>query len=256
MTDKTNNNLNGKIALVTGAATGLGKQVASQLVAAGAKVALLGRTRHKLEALAAELGAAAYPVVADVADPDQVRAAFAEVDGHFGPLDILVNNAALYVPFRIEDADDQGLIDTFNTNLLGAAFCMREAVKRMKPKGQGDILNVSSESTRNPFPYLTVYAASKGGLETLSAGLRTELGEYGIRVAVLRVGHMKGVDANASLANWKEGELEQAFALWQKTGHASFTGAGVDTSTVAATVLAALTLPREANMDIFEVRSA
>ena len=217
MSDISNNELKGKVAIVTGAATGLGKQVAIKLVAAGARVAILGRTRHKLEALADILGPAAFPVVADVANPDQVRAAFNQVDSHFGPVDILVNNTALYVPFRIEDADDQGLIDTFNTNLLGAAFCIREATQRMKSKGQGDIINVSSESTRNPFPYLTVYAASKGGLETLSAGLRAELHEYGIRVAVLRVGYMKGEDANASLANWKEGELQQALALWDGT---------------------------------------
>ncbi|HXR02735.1 MAG TPA: SDR family oxidoreductase [Pseudomonas sp.] len=256
MSDSSNNSLQGKIAVVTGAATGLGKQVAIKLVEAGARVAILGRTQEKLEALAKSLGPSALPVVADVADPDQVRSAFEMVDRHFGPVDILVNNAAIYVPFRIEDADDQGLIDTISTNLIGAAFCIREATKRMKVKGQGDIINVSSESTRNPFPYLTVYAASKAGLETLSAGLRSELHEYGIRVAVLRVGRMKGLDANASLANWKEGELEQALALWDKTGHNAFTGAGMDTSTVAGAVLNALTLPREANMDVFEVRSA
>src|ERR1700712_1279601 len=253
MSDSSNNSLQGKIAVVTGAATGLGKQVAIKLVEAGARVAILGRTQEKLDALAKSLGPSALPVVADVADPDQVRSAFEMVDRHFGPVDILVNNAAIYVPFRIEDADDQGLINTISTNLLGAAFCIREATKRMKVKGQGDIINVSSESTRNPFPYLTVYAARKAGLETLSAGLRSELHEYGIRVAVLRVGRMKGLDANASLANWKEGELEQALALWDKTGHNAFTGAGMDTSTVAGAVLNALTLPREANMDVFEV---
>lgn len=256
MSDNSSNQLNGKIAVVTGAATGLGKQVAIKLIAAGARVALVGRTKSKLEALADELGANALAVVADVANPDQVRNAFEMVDRHFGAVDILVNNAAIYVPFRIEDADDQGLMETFAINLLGAAYCIREATKRMKVKGQGDIINVSSESARNPFPYLTVYAASKAGLETLSAGLRTELQEYGIRVAVLRVGRMKGLDANASLANWKEGELEQAIALWEKTGHNAFTGAGMDTSTVAGAVLNALAMPREANMDIFEVRSA
>ena len=243
-------------ALVTGAASGLGKQVAIRLAAAGARVALLGRTRDKLEALAPQLGPGALPVVADVADPDQVRAAFDRVDESFGGLDILINNAAVYIPFRIEDASDEALDRIVRTNLMGPLYCIREAVPRMKRGGGGDILNISSESTRNPFPFLTVYAAAKGGLETLSLGLRTELREYGIRVALLRVGTLKGEDANASLANWTPEQLQEALALWERTGHNTFSGAGMDNGTVAATVLHALTLPREANMDLFEVRSA
>lgn len=249
--------LAGKIALVTGAATGLGKQIAAQLVAAGSKVAILGRTLASLEQVADELGAAAFPVVADVANPDQVRQAFAAVDSHFGDIDILINNAATYFPFRIEDASDQHLQTIINTNLLGPAYCVREAVPRMKRRGGGDIINVSSESTRNPFPFLTVYAASKGGLETLSQGLRTELKEYGIRVAVLRTGTLiTTAGNNASLANWTPEQLADALALWEKTGHNSYSGAGMEPATVASTVLHALTLPREANMELFEVRSA
>ncbi len=248
--------LAGKRALVTGAATGLGKQVATLLVAEGARVALVGRTREKLQQVAATLGPSALPVAADVADPDQVRAAFEEVDNHLGGLDILINNAAVYIPFRIEQASDASLQRIINTNLLGPAYCMREAVPRMKHSGGGDIINVSSESTRNPFPFLTVYAASKGGLETLSAGLRTELREYGIRVALLRAGTMKGADANASLANWTEEQLRDALALWEKTGHNAYSGAGMENSTVARMVIHALSLPREANMELFEVRSA
>ncbi|MDY0069596.1 MAG: SDR family oxidoreductase [Porticoccaceae bacterium] len=250
-----NPSFTGKRALVTGAATGLGKQVATRLVAAGAKVALLGRTRDRLEALAMGLGPAALPLVADVADPDQVRAAFDRVDEALGGLDILINNAAVYIPFRIEHASDEALERIVRTNLMGPMYCIREAVPRMKHSG-GDILNISSESTRNPFPFLTVYAAAKGGLETLSLGLRTELREYGIRVALLRVGTMKGEDANASLANWTPEQLQDALALWERTGHNAFSGAGMDNDTVAAAVLHALALPREANMDLFEVRSA
>lgn len=251
------NPLAGKTALVTGAATGLGRQVATQLVAAGCRVAILGRTVVSLQQVADELGAATFPVVADVVDPDQVRQAFAAVDSHFGDIDILINNAATYFPFRIEDASDQHRQTIINTNLLGPAYCMREAVPRMKRRGGGDIINVSSESTRNPFPFLTVYAASKGGLETLSQGLRTELKEYGIRVAVLRTGTLiTTAGNNASLANWTEKQLADALALWEKTGHNSYSGAGMEPATVASTVIHALCLPREANMELFEVRSA
>jgi NAD(P)-dependent dehydrogenase (short-subunit alcohol dehydrogenase family) len=248
--------LAGKYALVTGAATGLGKQVATQLVQEGATVAVLGRTRHKLEELAKDLGSSIVPVPADVSDPDQVGEAFARVEALFGKLDILVNNAAVYIPFRIEQATDEGLQRIVNTNLLGPLYCIRAAVPLMKTAGGGDILNISSESTRNPFPYLTVYAASKGGLETLSAGLRTELREYGIRVGVLRTGSMKGDDANASLVNWTEKQLQEALALWQKTGHAAYTGEGMETATVARMVIHALSLPREALLELAEIRSS
>src|SRR5690606_36276751 len=150
-----------------------GKQVATQLVAAGAKVALLGRTRDKLDALAARLSPAALPVVADVADPDQVRAAFDRIDETFGGLNILINNAAVYIPFRIEHASDEALDRILRTNLMGPMYCIREAVPRMK-HGGGDTLNISSESTRNPYPFLTVYSSAKGCLIHLFLGMRLD----------------------------------------------------------------------------------
>lgn len=244
-----------KIALVTGAASGLGKQITKQLVSAGAKVAILGRTKDALNKLADELGSAVFPIQADTSNPDQIRHAFTAIDKHFGRLDILVNNAAVYEPFLIENATDEQLQRIISTNFLGIAYCMREAVKRMKPAGTGDIINVSSESARNPFPFLTVYAASKSAVESFSMGQRMELGGFGIRVMILRSGSMAGNDANASAANWTEAQLATAMASWERSGHIAFTGSGLEPATIATAAINALSLPREANTDIIEVRS-
>ena len=194
--------LNGKFALVTGAGGGLGKQIALQLIAAGATVAALGRTPEKLEKLREIHGKSVLPLIGDVGNPDDVRNAFQHIDEQFGRLDILINNAGIYHPFLIDEASDHQLQSIINTNLLGPAYCMREAVKRMKPNGGGDIVNVTSESARNPFPYLSMYAASKSGLEALSTAQRAELSAHDIRVIIFRSGSMTGDDANASAAEW------------------------------------------------------
>jgi NAD(P)-dependent dehydrogenase (short-subunit alcohol dehydrogenase family) len=248
--------LNGKIALVTGGGQGLGKQIATQLVAQGAKVAIVGRTLKALENVADSLGEAVLPIVADVGDPNQVRAAFNTIDDKLGCLDILINNAAVYTPFLIENAEDDELQHIINTNFLGAAYCIREAVKRMKPMGCGDIVNITSESVRNPFPYLTVYAASKSALETLTQGLRTELGSFGIRLIAFRSGTMRGAEASTSIANWSEEQLAEAFSMWQRTGHALYSGSGMDPATVAGALVHTLLLPREATVDLIELRSS
>jgi NADP-dependent 3-hydroxy acid dehydrogenase YdfG len=246
--------LAGKIALVTGAGIGLGKQISKQLAAQGVHVVLMGRTRATLDEVACELETEALVLTADVSDPDQVRAAFAAIDDRFGRIDILVNNAAVYVPFTIDQASDENLRQVIDTNFLGAAYCTREAVVRMKANGSGDILSISSESAFNPFPYLTVYAASKSALETFMRGQRAELIGTGIRVMILRTGFMAGEGASNGAAQWSEQQLGEALALWEKTGHKSGAIVGMSPATVATAVVNALTLPRDANTDLIELR--
>lgn len=248
--------LRDKVAVISGAGTGLGKLITRQLVAAGTQVAILGRNPATLQKLVDELGPSVLAVPTDVSDPDQVRAAFKMIDSTFGGVDILINNAAIYAPFTIDEASDTQLQSIMGTNFLGAAYCMREAVRQMKRKGQGDIINVSSESARNPFPYLTVYAASKSALETLSTGQRMELAADGIRVMILRSGTMIGEDTNTSMGSWTSEQLDQAMATWQQTGHRAFGGKGMDPATVATAAINALRLPREATVDLIEIRSA
>lgn len=246
--------LEGKVAVVTGGGAGLGREVTAQLLAEGAQVAIVGRGLETLEGTAAALGAGVWPVVADVADPAQVRQAFAAIVNHLGGVDILVNNAATYQAFKLDQASDGELISTFGVNVLGPAWCIREAIPLMRLRGGGDIVNVSSESVRNPFPWLTAYAASKGALETLTAGLRNELREDRIRVCLFRAGHMHG--ANASLASWPAGRLDEFIDSITRSGHLQFAGAAISAQTAAQALVSALTLPREANIDVIEVRSA
>lgn len=123
----------------------------------------------------------------------------------------------------------------------------------MRARGAGDIVNVSSESVRNPFPGLCAYAASKSALENLSQGLRNELRADNIRVCVFRTGFMTG--ENANLNSWPAGRLDQFLAAASASGHLGNAGAGVSPATAATALIGALTLPREANIDVLELRS-
>lgn len=246
--------LDGKVVVVTGGAVGLGRELARQLAAAGARVAILGRTAEALRQTADEIGPSVLAVPADIASGDQVRAAFAAIDKQWGDAHILINNAAVYDPYRIDEATDEQLQATFQINVVGAAFCIREALPGMRRRGLGDIVNITSESVRNPFPFLTAYAASKSALETLSLGLRSELRGENIRVTVLRTGSMSGENANVA-RRWPAELTARLIAAFQASGHAAYTGAGMAPESVARTVLAALTAPRDANLDLIEVRA-
>ncbi|MES2025590.1 MAG: SDR family oxidoreductase [Pseudomonadota bacterium] len=243
--------LSGKIAVITGAGTGLGREIALRFAQEGAQVAILGRTLSTLEKTAADIGKQALPIVCDISQSDQVRAAFTKVMQVFGGVDILINNAAIYMPFRLEDASDEELQSTFSINIIGAAFCIREAIPLMRHRGNGDIVNITSESVRNPFPYLSVYASSKAALECLTQGLRTELRQDKIRISALRVGSMTG---NESAMKWAPGMLDKFMAAAQASGHAAAIGTGLSPQTVADYLVRALDLPREANVDLIELR--
>lgn len=246
------NTMEGKLAVVTGAAAGLGREIAASLAREGARVAILGRNLGRLQQTAAELGPNLLAVACDICDSTQVNDAFAKVRDAFGGVDILVNNAAAYTPFLLEKASDEALRATFETNVIGPAFCIRAAVPSMRSRGGGDIVNISSESVHHPFPYLTAYAASKAALENLGLGLRTELRADRIRVTTLRVGSMTG---NETSLAWPPGMLEKFIAAITASGHAAFTGAGMSPRVVADHLAHALALPREANLDLIELRA-
>ena len=162
------------------------------------------------------------------------------------------NNAALCLLHRIEEATDEDAQREVATNLLGPLWCARAAIPYMRTAGRGDIVNISSESVRLPFPYLTLYAATKAGLETFSEGLRSEVRGYGIRVTVLRSGNVAGGEI---ARNWDDDHRAQFFETIQKTGHAAFAGQAISPETTARALINALSLPAEANVDMIEVRA-
>jgi meso-butanediol dehydrogenase / (S,S)-butanediol dehydrogenase / diacetyl reductase len=187
-THREGGRLEGRVAVVTGASQGLGVTIARRLTAEGATVVLMARSWDKLEAVAGELGDRALPVQCDIADPDTVRAAFGEVAERCGRIDLLVNNAGLIGMALLEEADDQSILDQVGTNLVGPMLCTRAAIPLLRVAGGGDVVNISSRSVELARPYLSVYSATKGGLEIFSRTLAAELRPIGIRVSSIRVG--------------------------------------------------------------------
>ncbi len=181
-----------KVIVITGAGAGLGRALARRFVADGESVVLLGRSADKLQKLAIELGGKPLPVACDVASPDSVRGAFARIAERHQRIDVLINNAAFYQPFLVEEATDEQILTTIGANLTGPILCARSAVALLG-KG-GHIINVSSESVGMVFPHLVLYQASKAGLERFTEGLRQELEPKGIRVTLVRAGQMMDAD--------------------------------------------------------------
>jgi NAD(P)-dependent dehydrogenase (short-subunit alcohol dehydrogenase family) len=193
--------IGGKVAVVTGASQGIGASIARVLHDAGMAVALLARSQDKLRTLADELGEGALPVRCDVGDPDSVRAAFASVGEHFGRVDALVNNAGIIGMSLLDDADDDHILSQVAANLLGPMWCSRAVIPLLDAAGGGNIVNISSRAGELARPYLSVYAATKGGVETFTRTLAAELRPRGIRVSSIRVGPTASEPAPATAAD-------------------------------------------------------
>lgn len=244
--------LAGRVAVVTGGHAGIGYHITRALADHDIRVAVLGRRRQRLEQAAREIGGGVVPVVCDIADPDSVRAAFRAVDERLGSVDILINNAAVFPIFKVAEATDEELDGAVATNVLGVLYCMREAIARMRDNGGGDIVSLSSESVLRPFPYLATYAATKAAVETLSRGLKSELKPLGIRIGVLRSGHVEVPDRDGS--RW---DPERARAFFQEAeagGYLAEAGPGIAPETTARAVVNMLSQPDDAVVDLLELR--
>lgn len=178
----------GKTVVITGAGIGLGRAIARRLAKDGDTVVLLGRTLSKVQEVADELGAPALAVECDVASADSVRKAFAEIAAKHPKIDVLINNAGVYEPFELEHATDEQIDGIMAINLLGPIYCSRAAIPMMDRGGY--IINVSSDSVGNDLPMMSIYQASKAGLERFTSTLFKELKPKGIRVSTVRAGPM------------------------------------------------------------------
>ncbi|MBZ5584686.1 MAG: SDR family oxidoreductase [Acidobacteriia bacterium] len=178
--------LAGKTALVTGASKGIGKGIALELARAGCDVAVNYRTdRAGAEAVAAEiesLGRRAFALYADVGVGAEVDALFDEVFRRFGALRIHVNNAGVQTFKPLLDLREDEWDRVLDTNLKGCFLCTRRAAVHMKEHGGGRIINIGSGCNKTPFPNLSSYTASKGGIEMFTKVAAVELGPYGITV--------------------------------------------------------------------------
>jgi NAD(P)-dependent dehydrogenase (short-subunit alcohol dehydrogenase family) len=240
--------LAGKVAIVTGASKGVGALYAKALGDAGAQVACLARPSPELDAFP---GAMAVPC--DVSDPRSVDAAVAAVVERFGRLDILVNNAGSYVPQAIDELTDELVRRTLETNLLGPIWCSRAALPHLRKSGAADIVNVSSESVSMPFPMLSMYVASKGGLEAMSAAMQNELRGTGIRVTILRSGAVAG---SAGSAMWPPEVGKKFMETMAKSGELSKIGVPATPESMATALVRIVSLPRDVTVDLVVVRAA
>jgi 3-oxoacyl-[acyl-carrier protein] reductase len=183
--------LKDKVALLTGASQGIGRETALALAEAGAKVAAAARNEEKLSALVNEIvnaGGEAIAVKMDVAEPDQIKASFKQVLEKFGRLDILVNNAAitrdgLAIRMKREDWDD-----VIRTNLTGAHICIQQALATMMRARAGRIINIASIVAEMGNAGQANYVAAKAGLIGLTKAIAIEIAARNITVNAVAPG--------------------------------------------------------------------
>jgi NAD(P)-dependent dehydrogenase (short-subunit alcohol dehydrogenase family) len=178
----------GKVALVTGAKSGIGYATAKRFVELGAKVMFCGRTLEPLQAAAREFGDNARATVCDVRVSDQVKAAVDATVEAFGGLDILYNNAGILITGSVSEMDEQAAEDIIATNLLGSIYGMKHAVPAIAARGGGSIINSSSIAAMGGIPFFSVYCASKTGISNLTRAAALELRPQNIRVNAVAPG--------------------------------------------------------------------
>lgn len=186
----------GRIALVTGASSGIGLHVAGLLARAGAKVVLAARRLQAVQTAAAEIAEqcgdanAAHGIHIDLNDLETIPVAFDEIERVYGgPPSILVNNAGIINFAKFLDHDDEAVARIFDTNLNGSFAVAREAARRMVEAGGGTIINVASTAGLRTPGYLSAYAVSKAGLIQLTQVMALELAHKNIRVNALCPGN-------------------------------------------------------------------
>lgn len=185
--------MSGKTVIVTGASEGLGKATCEIFAEAGWNVVLAARNAAAIETLAKELGAhdsEALAVPTDVADADAVEALVAQAKARFGRIDLLINNAGIDYPGKIEELTVEQFDRVIKVNLNGVFYACKAVFPLMKAQGGGTIFNISSVAGRRGAPGATAYCASKFALSGLTEALCFEGRPHGIRASVIYPGGM------------------------------------------------------------------
>ncbi len=211
--------LSGRIALVTGASSGLGAQFARTLARAGAAVVLASRRVEKLKDLRARIegeGGDAHVVELDVTDLDSIKAAVAHAETEMGSIDILVNNSGVSTTQRLQDVTEADYDFVFDTNTKGAFFVAQEVAKRMLARSRGAapgsftggrIINIASMAGLKVLPQIGAYCMSKAAVVQMTRAMALEWGRFGINVNALCPGY---IDTEINHHHW---ETEQGQKL-------------------------------------------
>ena len=204
--------LSGRVALITGASSGLGTQFAKALARAGAGVVLAARRVERLKSLRAEIeadGGDAHVVGLDVTDPLSIRAAVAHAETEMGGIDILVNNSGVSTTSKLTDVSPEDFDYIFDTNTRGAFFVAQEVAKRMIARSKGEapgtftggrIVNIASMAGLKVLPQIGVYAMSKAAVVHMTRAMALEWGRFGINVNALCPGY---IDTEINHHHWK-----------------------------------------------------
>ena len=193
--------LAGQTALITGAARGIGLAFAKAYVAEGARVAIADVDTDRAQIAAAALGEAALAIEMDVTQQQSIDKAVAQTAAHFGPIDILVNNAAIFTAAPIVEIERADYNRVFDINVAGTLFTMKAVAQHMIEHGtRGRIINMASQAGRRGEPLVAVYCASKAAIISLTQSAGLNLISHGINVNAIAPGvvdgeHWDGVDA-------------------------------------------------------------
>jgi NADP-dependent 3-hydroxy acid dehydrogenase YdfG len=227
--------LRGRVALVTGASSGIGAAVAGALAAEGVRVALAARREKALGEVEASIegeGARTLVVPTDVTRRAEVEALVARAEEELGPLDILVNCAGVMYYTLMQNLRREEWEQTVEVNCKGALNCIGAVLEGMLRRGRGHIVTISSDAGRRVFPGLAVYSASKFFVEALSQGLRVETAGTGLKVTTVQPGNV------ATDLPLLSGDVEALERYGEPTG-----ARVLDPEDVAASVLWALGQP-------------
>lgn len=239
--------LSGKVALVTGASSGIGEATAFELARAGATVALAARRADRLAGLVArieEIGGKALALAGDMTVEAEAIKAVEDTVALLGRIDILINSAGVMQAGGIEGIDLDEYRRVFDINVFATVYCSAAAVPHMLKQGVGDIINITSLAGRKGGPETNAYSASKHAANSLTDAMRQELGNRNIRVAILMPG-ATSTEVGDSISN----------PNWRKAiqAHVSKEGA-VQPSEIGETIVFMLAMPRHVNISEISIR--
>ena len=222
--------LNGKVAAVTGAASGIGLECARAMLAAGAQVALVDRAADRLSELCAEFGAQAFPVVVDLLDPRSVAGMMPAIMEKGGRLDIFHANAGAYIGGDVLEGDPDAWDRMLNLNINAAFRTIHAVLPHMAERKTGDVIVTSSVAGVVPVVWEPVYTASKFAVQAFVHTVRRQVSKHGIRVGAV----LPGPVVTALLSDWPKAKMDEALA----------NGSLMEPKEVADAVMFMLTRPR------------